>query len=98
MHFDEYHTSPDNIHKTVESYHYDSCNRMISLETISPQGEHKHNEYTYDAQGNILSDGNRQYSYDALNRLAEVTNTDGSRQKNRFAFTGEQYDPIAGIN
>ena len=61
---------------------------MISLETIGPQGEHKHNEYTYDRQGNMLSDGNRQYSYDAMNRLKEVTNTDGSRQKNHYDGEG----------
>ena len=36
----------------------------------------------------MLSDGNRQYSYDALNRLAEVRNTDGSRQKNRYDAEG----------
>ena len=81
-------TGPDKLHKTVETCHYDSCNCLTSLETISPQGEHKHNEYTYDRQGNMLSDGNRQYSYDAMNRLKEVTDTDGSRQRNRYDAEG----------
>ena len=36
----------------------------------------------------MLSDGNRQYSYDAMNRLKEVTNTDGSWQKNHYDGEG----------
>ena len=36
----------------------------------------------------MLNDGNRQYTYDAMNRLKEVTNTDGSWQKNRYDGEG----------
>ena len=36
----------------------------------------------------MLSDGNRQYSYDAINRLKEVTDTDGSRQRNHYDAEG----------
>ena len=45
-------------------------------------------QYRYDAQGNMLSDGNRQFTYDAMNRLYEVKNADGSFQKNRYDGEG----------
>ena len=77
-------TGPDKLHKTVENYHYDSCNRLTSLETISPQGEHKHNEYTYDRQGNMLSDGENTYKYDSANRVSEVITKLGDIQRNRY--------------
>ena len=45
-------------------------------------------QYQYDVQGNMLSDGNRQFTYDAMNRLSEVRNADGSFQKNRYDGEG----------
>ena len=50
--------------------------------------EHKQQQFIHDAQGNLLSDGDRQYSYDVMNRLAEVRNADGSWQKNHYDGEG----------
>ena len=50
--------------------------------------ESRKNVYAYDLQGNLLSDGDRQYSYDVMNRLAEVRNADGSWQRNHYDGEG----------
>ncbi|MBQ9140371.1 MAG: RHS repeat-associated core domain-containing protein [Lachnospiraceae bacterium] len=74
-----------------ENYHYDSGNRLIGVDIVNPADstcEQIHQKYTYDAQGNMLTDGNRQYTYDAMNRLTEVKNADGSLQKNRYDGEG----------
>jgi YD repeat-containing protein len=44
----------------VNSYIYDAANRLTSVDGIA---------YTWDANGNLLSDGARSYTYDAANRL-----------------------------
>ncbi len=73
-----------------EKYHYDSCNRLTRHD-ILPADLSKTQEircYSYDAQGNMLSDGNRQFVYDAMNRLSEVKNADGTHQKNHYDGEG----------
>ena len=80
-------TSPDNIHKTVENCHYDSCNRLTARDITDPTGT-KHHEYTYDAQGNMLSDKDNTYKYDSANRVSEVITKTGSIQKNRYDAEG----------
>ena len=48
----------------------------------------EHKEYTYDEQGNMLTDGTRNFAYDAMNRLSQVTTTEGNTQKNRYDGEG----------
>lgn len=36
----------------------------------------------------MLSDGERTYTYDAMNRLTEVTTADGNRQRNIYDAEG----------
>ena len=45
------------------SYEYDAANRLTSVNGVV---------YTWDANGNLLSDGVRSYSYDHANRLTQV--------------------------
>ncbi len=40
--------------------------------------------YTYDRQGNLLSDDKAVYTYDGFHRLSEIRCSDGSYQKNRY--------------
>jgi RHS repeat-associated protein len=47
----------------VVNYQYDAANRLTSVNGQA---------YTWDANGNLLSDGVRSYSYDHANRLAQV--------------------------
>jgi RHS repeat-associated protein len=49
---------------TVHRYVYDQANRLTSVDGIT---------YTWDANGNLLSDGVRTFTYDAANRLTSVT-------------------------
>lgn len=72
-----------------EHYHYDSCNRLTDKETLQgDMSRPRQTQYHYDLQGNLLSDGSRRFTYDAMNRLAEVRNEDGSFQKNRYDCEG----------
>ncbi len=47
----------------VTSYQYDAANRLTSVNGVA---------YTWDANGNLLSDGVRSYVYDHANRLVRV--------------------------
>lgn len=58
-----------------ERYHYDSGNRLTNREILSKDASQQSQmQYHYDAQGNMLSDGSRQFTYDAMNCLSEVKN------------------------
>lgn len=82
-------TGADAVTAMEERYHYDSCNRLTSRETMQGDtSQQSRLQYQYDAQGNMLSDGNRQFTYDAMNRLSEVRNEDGSFQRNRYDGEG----------
>ena len=77
---------------TAERYQYDARNRLISRDIMSQRADGTnaavHKEYTYDRQGNMLSDGTRSFPYDAMNRLSQVTNEEGGIQKNRYDGEG----------
>ncbi|MBN1657252.1 MAG: hypothetical protein JXA93_02570 [Anaerolineae bacterium] len=47
----------------VPAYEYDEANRLTKVDTIT---------YTWDANGNLLDDGERTYTYDHANRLVQV--------------------------
>ena len=77
---------------TAERYQYDARNRLISRDIMSQRADGTnaavHKEYTYDRQGNMLSDGTRSFAYDAMNRLSQITNEEGGIQKNRYDGEG----------
>ena len=50
-------------HEDVVNYGYDAANRLTSVNGQA---------YTWDNNGNLLSDGLRSYSYDHANRLTQV--------------------------
>ncbi|MFN3491205.1 MAG: hypothetical protein ACK40V_03200 [Anaerolineales bacterium] len=50
---------------SVNSYQYDSANRLTSVNGVN---------YTFDDNGNLLSDGTNTYTYDSANRLISVSN------------------------
>ncbi len=85
-------TGKGNAERGEETYSYDACNRLTVHDITGFRNdgtqENIRRLYTYDMQGNMLSDGDRQYSYDVRNRLAEVRTADGSWQKNHYDGEG----------
>jgi len=49
---------------TSTQYTYDPANRLVEVDGVA---------YTWDANGNLLSDGSRTFTYDAANRLIAVS-------------------------
>lgn len=64
-----------------------------SKQTALPQG-YKRNvvDYVYDKQGNLLKDGNAEYSYDLFNRLEKAETFNGDVQKNRYDAEGLRHE------
>ncbi len=60
----------------VTSYEYDAANRLTSVDGVA---------YTWDANGNLLSDGVRSYSYDHADRLVRVVSGTSTTE---FAYDG----------
>lgn len=58
------------------SYRYDAANRLIEVNGVP---------YTWDANGNLLSDGVNTYTYDSANRLTTVH---GPSSTVRLAYNG----------
>ena len=61
----------------ITTYRYDNCNRLQELrreyknaETATAQPEMI--RYTYDRQGNMLSEGEKKYSYDSFGRMVRA--------------------------
>ncbi len=50
---------------TTDSYNYDDANRLTDVNGVT---------YTFDANGNLLSDGVNAYTYDSANRLKSISN------------------------
>ena len=69
-----------------ENYHYDNCNRLIQLTRMTTQQETV--TYSYDRQGNMLSDGRNRYAYDDFGRLASTVTAEGGIQKNCYDAEG----------
>ena len=57
------------VSTSVSQYTYDANNRLTSLSSGGVT-----NTYTYDDNGNMLSDGSKTFSYNALNQLVTFTN------------------------
>ena len=69
-----------------ENYRYDNCNRLIQLTRMTTQQETV--TYSYDRQGNMLSDGRNRYAYDDFGRLASTVTAEGDIQKNCYDAEG----------
>lgn len=78
---------------SVTSYQYDAANRLTSAGGVA---------YTFDANGNLLSDGVNTYAYDSANRLISVNGTESYTYNglgDRLTQNGVQYtlDLNAGL-
>ncbi len=74
----------------TEEYRYDNCNRLLQLQTTymdDSKAETTAN-YTYDLQGNLLSDDKGVYQYDDFNRMTVFTGAEGIKQTNRYDAEG----------
>ena len=85
----------------LETYTYDSASRLTerSIHDLAENGQTAYGQpeiptadrvyqYTYDRQGNTLSDGENTYTYDSLNRLTQINTKAGGIQKNRYDGEG----------
>lgn len=80
-------------------YQYDTCNKLVKEIARLNSGERKPlrteevtTQYTYDKQGNLLSDGNFQYTYDGFNHMVKAEDVQGNIQKNRYDAEGLRYE------
>ena len=88
--------------KILEKYRYDASNRLLELERITTNLEalENHREavyFSYDKQGNMLTDGSFNYEYDELNRLVSATGINqtanaGKKQCNRYDAEGLRHE------
>jgi RHS repeat-associated protein len=58
--------------QTTYTYHPNGLDQLATVQTTGPGGTTTQ-AYTYDARGNLTSDGTRSYQYDAADRLTAVT-------------------------
>ncbi len=65
------------INGVVTTYQYDAANRLTNVNGVA---------YSYDNNGNLLSDGVRTYTYDAANRLTQVVSGSVTTQ---FQYNGD---------
>ena len=54
---------------STRAYSYDAASRPTQVENTTGSGTHTL-DYTYDANGNVLSENSNTYTYDALNRFS----------------------------
>ena len=75
----------------VTSYAYDNAGRQTSV--AHPIG--KTLTYTFDANGNLLSDGQNTYTYDSANRLSSVSSsTSASLSTGQSTVSSYQYNGL----
>ncbi len=82
-----------------EAYTYDNANRLTKRSIYNmtagaqeipetPEMADRMYRYTYDRQGNMLSDGDNTYQYDGMNRLKKINTKAGDIQKNHYDGEG----------
>ena len=81
----------------ITTYRYDNCNRLQELrreykntETATAQPEMI--RYTYDRQGNMLSEGEKKYSYDSFGRMVRAEIPVESPGTREFQVQINRYD------
>ena len=68
------------------SYEYDAANRLTSVDGVP---------YTWDNNGNLLSDGTRTFQYDYANRLVQVVS---GTLTTEFAYNGDGHRVAKTVN
>jgi RHS repeat-associated protein len=66
---------------SVTSYQYDAANRLVNVNGVA---------YTWDDNGNLLSDGVYTYGYDHANRLVSVTSNQSSVTSYQYNGQGDR--------
>lgn len=85
----------ERIQTQMVQYDYDERNRLMKSvmhDVSTPDAESILTEYSYDIQGNMLSDAETEYSYDAFNRMEKVQRHDGQVQINRYDAEGLRHE------
>ena len=76
------------------AYGYDPADNILSQQTPSGSKTHSYNDLnqitsdSYDANGNLLDDGQRAYTWDAENRLLSVTSKTQAGKTTTFRYDG----------
>ena len=73
-------------------YSYDACNRLKSITQQHEDHTQSVRECRYDSNGNMLSDGENEYTYDVLNRNIKTITSDGNTQINRYDAEQLRYE------
>ncbi|MBD5134346.1 MAG: hypothetical protein HDT39_00075 [Lachnospiraceae bacterium] len=77
----------------TESYRYNEVNELLSVGCSRGDGEvNEVREFTYDADGNMTSDGSGIYKYDSMNRMAEAVMEDGRKLICRYDAEGLRHE------
>lgn len=77
-----------------EQYEYDERNRLMKQSFVNPinQNVQKVKEFSYDAQGNLLTDGEKKFTYDTFNRAVKTKTADANIQVNRYDAENLRYE------
>ncbi|MBD5136986.1 MAG: hypothetical protein HDT39_13620 [Lachnospiraceae bacterium] len=76
-----------------ESYNYNETNELLSIvKSQNDGGISEVRKFTYDADGNMTSDGRGIYSYDGFNRMAEAAMEDGRSLVCRYDAEGLRHE------
>ena len=78
-------TIPANGTRTTQ-YEYDAANRLTNVNGVA---------YTWDANGNLLSDGSRTFQYDYANRLVQVVS---GTLTTEFVYNGDSHCVAKTVN
>lgn len=62
--------------------------QIISINNVNEITRISGQDYGYDANGNLLSDGKRNYAWDAENRIIEITETSEPTKHAQFTYDG----------
>ncbi|MBD5134348.1 MAG: RHS repeat-associated core domain-containing protein [Lachnospiraceae bacterium] len=77
----------------TENYRYNEVNELLSVGCSRGDGEvNDVREFTYDADGNMTSDGRSIYKYDSMNRMAEAVMEDGRKLICRYDAEGLRHE------
>ncbi len=81
----------------ITTYRYDNCNRLQELHreyknTETSTAQPQIIRYTYDRQGNMLSEGEKKYSYDSFGRMVRAEVPVESPSTREFQVQINRYD------